>query len=262
MSAIIHPKQLSGKAFKYNGVVQTASDVYELDGQFIIRTDRGKVKINKSQIKDTLNDIEVVAGSKVNGALGAPDELDPIKPKDAPADKFYGTRDYAKFVFHEKNRMVNDAHVNELVRSIKKNNLLFCQPILVNSKYEVIDGQHRLKAAIELDERIYYIIKPGLTIEDAIALNINTKNWGYKDYMDHWIAQGNENYVYFKQYLEKYGLPYSLAAGMFMEGRGISGGGSEPVHISQIIPEVLQNIEKRKKEVEKEKDIEAVHESN
>lgn len=222
MSKITSIKQLVGKTWWYKGSPCHVKDAYPLDGQVILETNNGTVKIDKSQIK---NELKGFSSGKVDNVLGDPNEIDPIKPNDEPADSYYGTRDYSKFVFNEKNRRVNAAHVNNLVSSIKENDLLFAQPILVNSKYEIIDGQHRFHAAKKLGKRIYYIIKPGLSIEDAITLNINTKNWGYKDYLDYWISQGNENYIYFRDYLKKYGISYSLATSLLMKGTAIGSGG-------------------------------------
>lgn len=121
------------------------------------------------------------------------------------------TSDYSLFQFEDKNRSVNPGHLNKLKASIKKSNLLSAQPITVNEDYEIIDGQHRFMAALELEVPVFFVMEEGLTIDDAITLNINTKNWTYKDYLRYWIKQGNEHYVYFKQFMRKYGFGYSVS---------------------------------------------------
>lgn len=218
--------ELKGKPITYKGERDTIEDAFVVDGQVILKTHYHTIKINKSELRKELkalgisNGVEPTNGaSRVNNVLGEPNEIDPIETDDPAADYYYSTRNYDQFVFHEKNRSINQAHVSNLVKSIKKNDLLFAQPILVNSDFEVIDGQHRLCAAMELNKRIFYIIKPGLTIEDAISLNINTRNWGYADYLDHWIAQEKENYIYFKKFRDGYNFSYTLAISLLHFGR-------------------------------------------
>lgn len=155
-------------------------------------------------------------------------EMEMVSREEMPAEdeavnQVYVTRDYGKFNFDPKNRHVNPGHLDKLTASIKKNNLLEAQPITVNEHFDIIDGQHRFSAARELGLKVYYIVKEGLSIDDAITLNINTKNWTYKDYLKYWIDQGNEHYIYFKQFMRKYGLSYSVSVGMLGLGQATSG---------------------------------------
>ncbi len=68
-------------------------------------------------------------------------------------------------------------------------------PIIVNEKYEVIDGQGRLEAAEELGIAVCYAVYPGLTIGDCIALNAHGTNWTMPDYIRSHAARNNANYV-------------------------------------------------------------------
>lgn len=65
------------------------------------------------------------------------------------------TKNYSLFKKYAKNRDIDGRHVEKLIASIKTANLLDCEPILVNEKMEVIDGQHRLEAAKSLNLDIY-----------------------------------------------------------------------------------------------------------
>lgn len=210
-------EKLKGKTLPYKGIDYYIQDCYVMDAQFICETNKGTLKIDKSELKDILKNSNPKNGNKTGI---------PIKTEDKPHDQYYFTKDYDKFVYNQKNRNINEAHVTALKRSIRKNDLLFAQPILVNEKYEVIDGQHRLQAAMKLNRPIYYIIKKGLTIDDAITLNVSTKNWGYKDYLDHWVAKGKEQYIYFQQFYDTYKMPYTMCAGLLMKGITVSGGGN------------------------------------
>lgn len=146
-----------------------------------------------------------------------------LRSEDQLVNMVYATDDLDRFNFHDKNRAVNPAHVDNLETSVRKKNLLEDQPILVNEVWDIIDGQHRLTVAKRLDETIYYIMREGLTVEDAITLNINTKNWTYKDYLRYWIKQGKEHYIYFKRFMDKYGTSYSVTTGMLGLGQATSG---------------------------------------
>lgn len=142
---------------------------------------------------------------------------------DDPVGMVYRTDEYGKFNFNSKNRHVNPAHKDNLVKSIQENNLLEAQPITVNADLEIIDGQHRFIAAKELGLPIYYVKVDGLEIDDAITLNINTRNWRYKDYLHYWIDQGEEDYIYFEKFMEKYGFGYAVSLALLGLGQADKG---------------------------------------
>lgn len=190
---------------------------YILDGQIHLVTALKTLRFEKHS---ALEEIQ----SRIDGGyITAPPNVS-IKNRRAPAPDntqsalVHKTSDYSIFNIHKKNRDVNAAHVNNLVAAIQKNNLLAGQPILVNENMEVIDGQHRLEAAKKLGVDIYYIMRGGLTIEDAIDLNINTKNWSYADYLEYWISQGLEEYMYFKEYKERFEFSWMLSINLLHYG--------------------------------------------
>ena len=57
------------------------------------------------------------------------------------------TKNYEIFKIMDCNRELSAANLQKLIGSIKSRNLLEFRPIIVNSKMEIIDGQHRLAAA-------------------------------------------------------------------------------------------------------------------
>jgi len=69
------------------------------------------------------------------------------------------TYDYEIFKRMRGNRILNNSHVKNLVKSMKEKYLP--QPILVNKDMEIIDGQHRFAAAEELNLPIHYLIIDG-----------------------------------------------------------------------------------------------------
>lgn len=99
-----------------------------------------------------------------------------------------------------------------------RKNLLASNPIIVNEKYEVIDGQHRLEVAKNCNLEIYYTVQPKSNLEDVQRMNSFTKAWTLNDFIDSYIARGNNNYVILKSFMEKYGLAPSTACGILYEG--------------------------------------------
>ena len=92
------------------------------------------------------------------------------------------TYDYEIFKRMKGNRVVNNSHVKNLVKSMQEKYLP--QPLTVNEDMEIIDGQHRFAAAMELNLPIYYQVINGTTISDVQRLNTNTKNWGNPNYLN------------------------------------------------------------------------------
>tara|TARA_R110000772_G_scaffold264687_1_gene385436 strand:+ start:548 stop:1336 length:789 start_codon:yes stop_codon:yes gene_type:complete len=114
----------------------------------------------------------------------------------------YKTNDLSVFQEIKGNRPPNPQHIRRLVASIKENGLL-CNPILVNERLEVIDGQHRLLAAKESKSEIYYIVLNGYDLKEVHALNLNQKNWTKKDFMDGYAEMGVEPYIKLRNFMRK-----------------------------------------------------------
>lgn len=122
------------------------------------------------------------------------------------------TTDYSQFGIVESNRPVDKNHVKKLKEVIKKRNLLSLNPILVNNKLEVIDGQHRLQAACELKLPIFYVISGSITQDDIATLNTNKKNWGLLDYVNYHAKNGKNAYKALQLFMNNnHFLPPSVA---------------------------------------------------
>ena len=108
------------------------------------------------------------------------------------------TEDYSIFKKIDGNRRENDSHVKKLKQSIALDpKTIFLSPILVNEKYEIIDGQHRLKAISQLGLPVYYIRHKGLDLDTVQKLNSNAKQWQPIDYAKAYMQKGNKNYAYY-----------------------------------------------------------------
>ena len=115
-------------------------------------------------------------------------------------NKVYKTNKLEIFKPIVGNRPTNPMHIKRLSSSIKQNGLLQ-NPIIVNEKMQVIDGQHRLSAAKLANSFIYYIIAKGYDLKDVQTLNLNQKNWNKKDFMDGYAAMGIESYIKLKDFI-------------------------------------------------------------
>ena len=113
------------------------------------------------------------------------------------ADVFV-TTDYSMFKLIKGNRVVSLAHVERLKMSFQKKYLF--SPIIVNSRNEIIDGQHRYMAAKALKLPIHYMIQDGYGIEEIKILNTNSKNWKAEDFLTAYCDMGYPEYLKFKQF--------------------------------------------------------------
>jgi hypothetical protein len=114
----------------------------------------------------------------------------------------YKTSDLSIFKSIDGNRVPNPQHIKRLSDSIRVYGMK-CNPILVNDKMQVIDGQHRLMAAKESKSFVYYIVIPGYNLEDVHTLNLNQKNWTKKDFMEGYANMGIESYIKLRLFAEK-----------------------------------------------------------
>ena len=103
----------------------------------------------------------------------------------------YITENYAQFKRLEGNRDPRSSRA--IIESIKTIGYID-NPILVNEKLEVIDGQNRLEALKQLNMPVYYHIVEGIGADEAVQLNIGRSNWKTLDYVKSYAERGNETY--------------------------------------------------------------------
>lgn len=113
------------------------------------------------------------------------------------------TRNYDLFKFIDGNRDID--HSKRVESSISEVGMLYC-PILVNEKYEIIDGQHRFEACKNLNLPILFTVQNGIGISEVRKMNSVSKNWKSKNYI-HSYAHGDEStqdYKYLEILTQKY----------------------------------------------------------
>jgi len=122
--------------------------------------------------------------------------------KGQEVNKVYKTYDLSIFRSIDGNRVLNLQHIRRLTDSLKVHGMK-CNPILVNEKMEVIDGQHRLQAAKNVNTFVYYIVVNGYKLQEVHTLNLNQKNWSKRDYMEGYANMGVESYIKLREFVQK-----------------------------------------------------------
>lgn len=122
--------------------------------------------------------------------------------KGEKVNEVYKTYDLSIFKSIDGNRVPNLQHIKRLASSVKEYGMK-CNPIIINERYEVIDGQHRLAAAKEAESFVYYIMIKGYTLSEVHTLNLNQKNWTKKDFMDGYADMGIQSYIKLREFYEK-----------------------------------------------------------
>lgn len=121
------------------------------------------------------------------------------------------SNNYDQFVLLSNNRDQNRGHIEAIKSAFAEmGNLTRVQPILVNERYEIIDGQHRFIAAKELNEPIFFTMQPGLSVADARNMNILHRAWRLDDFVKSYAESGDTNYQKYLQLKEDYGFSHSI----------------------------------------------------
>jgi hypothetical protein len=134
------------------------------------------------------------------------------------------TKDYSLFKTLNGNRDVNQLHLTRLKESMKKNHLTTI--IMVNEKFEIIDGQHRFLVSQELKLPINYIISKNYGLKEVQVLNANMKNWQIVDYVNGYCDLGYKDYIIYREFVADYGFQSQVAI-LLLSGEYMSGSNKE-----------------------------------
>ena len=135
------------------------------------------------------------------------------------------TTDYKDFKRVKGNRLLSKEHLSRLKKSVQRKNLLHLNPIIVNEKMEIIDGQHRLEVCKALHLPVYYVVGKGLDFTDVVQMNSNVKDWGLLDYLQSYCEQGRKDYLVAKQFAADYNLSPSTAIAILSMGSHVTRAG-------------------------------------
>lgn len=78
----------------------------------------------------------------------------------------FETHDYSKFKKIPENRFVSKKYVAFLMDSMKQKYI--CIPICINKDFEIIDGQHRYEAIMQLELPLYFFICEDYGLKEAL----------------------------------------------------------------------------------------------
>ena len=138
--------------------------------------------------------------------------------------EIYRTTNYDIFKKLEGNRdLIKD---DRIIKSIKNIGYID-NPIIVNEKLEVIDGQNRLEALKKLGLPVEYHIVNGIGIKEARQLNIGQKNWTPLDYTKSNADSGVESYVKLLKFYDESRIEISALIQMSKSIVGRRGGISD-----------------------------------
>lgn len=113
------------------------------------------------------------------------------------------TTDYKMFRTMPENRIVKQARVAKIIMSFRKVGYIPI-PIVVNERYEVIDGQGRLSACQQLGIPVSYMVIPGIGVEEMRELNRWLVKWVVGDDIRSYAASGMLPYIYLTQLIKEY----------------------------------------------------------
>lgn len=104
--------------------------------------------------------------------------------------KLETTKDYSVFK-RSKNRSINPKDVEKKRKSIQEIGLQ--SPIIVNKKYQIVDGQHRFEALVQLNKPVDFLISYNWKQdEDTATINNTQKSWSVMDWAEFRASQGNK----------------------------------------------------------------------
>lgn len=128
------------------------------------------------------------------------------------------TNDYSIFKQVNFNREKNKKQVQNLKEIISQENRLHLHPILVNEKMEVIDGQHRLEAAMQLGVPVFYI-KSDLGYDHILFSNLWQRKLALDDVIKYYARKDKiPSYIQVYDYLKTMDIKPKCFFGLVLGG--------------------------------------------
>ena len=142
-----------------------------------------------------------------------------MKNKQFDTEKIFVSSNWNMFRFRKDNREVKSGNVLDIKKSIQKMGQVL--PIVVNKKYEIIDGQHRYTACKDLNVPIRYTFGVDLTTEDIAELQSVSKKWMVQDYLNTYLTTNKPGYDKYKEFKDMFPeFSHSIILTMLSNGDG------------------------------------------
>ena len=106
--------------------------------------------------------------------------------------------DYDQFKILKNNRKVNNSHSRNILKSMKKDGVLF-NITIVNSYMEIVDGQHRFDPQKKLNKPILFVMIPDYGIDEVHTLNSTTKDWSLNSFLESYLEFDHSNLLEYKK---------------------------------------------------------------
>lgn len=138
---------------------------------------------------------------------------------------------YSEFLHNHEQRPITQSHVKKLMESMKDFGFLKSKPIQCYSKggkLIIVDGHHRLAAAMQLNIDVEVVIENYDAQETMGAVNSIVKKWEGKDFVRMFATRGNPHYIKLIEYQEK-GIPLGMAASMMIRNAASSGNANKSI---------------------------------
>jgi hypothetical protein len=150
----------------------------------------------------------------------------------------YVTREYGIFSILQGNRSLNKLKIKRIREEIAAGtNLLQYCPIIVmeyQGKLKVIDGQHRLEVAKQIQSNVWYVVlKNEISLYEIAKMNSNTEKWTAKDFINCYAHTGNASYVTLRKFIAAYGYPVSVSLQLLASGLKVNDSGGDVITLFQ-----------------------------
>lgn len=138
--------------------------------------------------------------------------------------KVYQTKDYSVFKYMKENREVKERRVKKIRESIDNVGWLR-DPLLVNEKMEIIDGQGRFEVLKEKGLPVEFVIQERIGVDECRAMNQDQTNWSVLDHVKSYCASGDKDYMNLKELADRHNefnimTIYSISNSKFSCGGG------------------------------------------
>jgi hypothetical protein len=114
------------------------------------------------------------------------------------------TKNYGMFKFHNENRSIIHPHVNTLVRSMLSHGWVRGSIAVVDSSYNIIDGQHRILAAQIANVPVIYTVDKKITTNEIGILNSHGRNWNIITHLERFVKLEYKHYMVLDRFMKNF----------------------------------------------------------
>jgi hypothetical protein len=137
-----------------------------------------------------------------------------MKHHEYKEDRIYGTIEYDMLKLMKGNREIKYEQVNRIKAAMKEKNYLDSVPILINAKFEIVDGQFRYMAARDLKATIPFRVQYDADLETVQGISQHQRNWGQTDFANSYAVRGNADYEKYVAFQQKWKFNHSATMHM------------------------------------------------